>query len=75
MNQTNVVAQMGQDIADALGSTLNNGIYAAQLALEDSGTLSEAQSSLASLLLLFVGIAALFYVGRWLYKAFKRGAA
>lgn len=73
--ETNVVEDLGTGIANALGDALANGLSAAQDAIEGSQTVSEAQSILGAILLTFVGIAALFYVGRWLYKAFKRGAA
>lgn len=73
--ETNAVSNIGIGMADALGNALYNGIDAAYGALDGSNAIADAQSSLASILLMFVGIAALFYVGRWLYKAFKRGAS
>ncbi len=75
MDTTNIVANMGTSIAESLGNALNDGVTSAFEQLEGSEAIQGAQSSLASILLLFVGIAALYYVGRWLYKAFKRGAA
>lgn len=73
--ETNVVNTLGADMADALGNSLYSGLDSAYGALSGSNAISDAQSSLAAILLMFVGIAALYYVGRWLYKAFKRGAA
>lgn len=73
--ETNVVNQLGEGMANALGNTLHDGLDAAFSTIDGNSFISDAQSSLASILLLFVGMAALFYVGRWLYKAFKRGAA
>ena len=73
--ETNVVTELGAGIADALGNALYDGLNAAQNSIDGSGAVGEAQNMLGTILLMFVGIAALFYVGRWLYKAFKRGAA
>lgn len=73
--ETNVVENLGESMANALGNSLYNGLDSAYNALSGNNTISDAQSSLAAILLMFVGIAALYYVGRWLYKAFKRGAA
>lgn len=75
MNETNIVSDLGTTLAQGLGNALNDGLGSAYEELNGAALVQDAQSALASILLLFVGIAALFYVGRWLYKAFKRGAA